>query len=143
MKKTGFTLVELMIVITIVGVLSSIALPAYLDYARSAKRATAQSDLMKLSIFLERRFTENSSYLIAETVTDPISSAVCGIAAGCTPSLTGVVAHDDYAYSLTAVTATAFTLRALPGSNQDQDKCGTMTLTDTGVRTPTSNNCWR
>lgn len=145
LKNTkGFTLLELMIVVVIIGILASIAYPAYIENTRTAKRATAQSDLLELTAFLERRFTENNTYLIPNGANDPITSTACATAGGCTPSLNNVVSHDDYNYSFTAApTQTAFVLRAVPQNAQTADKCGTMTLAETGAKTPTTGKCWR
>ncbi|KXJ42631.1 MAG: hypothetical protein AXW16_05690 [Cycloclasticus sp. Phe_18] len=142
--KNGFTLIELMIVVAIIAILASIAYPSYVENTRTNKRTTAQSDLLKLSNFLERRFTENNSYLILNGTSDPISSTACASPAGCTPALDPGIIHDDYNYSFSAApTATAFVLQATPQNAQTSDKCGTMTYSQTGNKTATLTNCWR
>jgi len=141
-SHTGFTLIELVVVTAVIGILAAIAFPAYLDNVRTTRRSTAQADLMQLAIFLERRFNENNSFLIPNTATDPISGTVCATAAGCTPSLTDVVSHDDYLYSFSGTPSqTVFLLQAVPQNNQTSDTCGTMTLAQTGAQTPAA-NCW-
>jgi type IV pilus assembly protein PilE len=142
--KNGFTLIELMIVVAIIAILASIAYPSYVENTRTNKRTTAQSDLLKLSNFLERRFTENNSYLILNGTSDPISSTACASPVGCTPALDPGIIHDDYNYSFSAApTATAFVLQATPQNAQTSDKCGTMTYSHTGKKTATLTNCWR
>jgi len=143
-KQVGFTLIELMIVVAIIGILATIAYPSYVENTRATKRATAQSDLMKLASFLERRFTENNSYLIANGSSDPISSTACSTAGGCTPALQGGIIHDDYLYSFSGTPSqSAFVLQAVPQGSQTNDKCGTMTYAQTGATTPSGGNCWR
>ena len=143
-KQVGFTLIELMIVVAIIGILATIAYPSYIESARATKRATAQSDLMKLASFLERRFTENNSYLIADGSSDPISSTACNTAGGCTPTLQGGISHDNYIYSFSGTPSqSAFVLQAAPQGGQVNDKCGTMTYAQTGATTSSSVNCWR
>lgn len=143
-NRNGFTLIELMIVVAIIAILASIAYPSYVENTRTTKRTTAQSDLLKLSNFLERRFTENNSYLILNGTNDPISAATCSTSAGCTPALDLSITHDDYNYSFSAApSATAFVLQAVPQNAQESDKCGTMTYSNTGDKQPTLANCWR
>ena len=143
-KNVGFTLIELMIVVAIIGIIATVAYPSYVKNTQAAKRSTAQSDLMKLASFLERRFTENNSYLIANGSTDPISTAACSTASGCPPTLEGGIIHDDYNYSFSGTpTQSAFNLQAVPQNNQVNDKCATMSYSNTGVKTPASGNCWR
>ncbi|MDF1688495.1 MAG: type IV pilin protein [Cycloclasticus sp.] len=142
--QKAFTLIELMIVVVIIGVLAAIAYPSYVDNTRTANRTAAQADLMQLASFMERRFTENNSYLILNGTSDPISSTACASPAGCTPALDPGIIHDDYNYSFSeAPTAIAFVLQATPQNAQTSDKCGTMTYSQTGNKTATLTNCWR
>lgn len=60
--SNGFTLIELMIVIAIVGVLAAIALPAYQDYAKKARRADAMGGLLNIQLSLEKWRANNASY---------------------------------------------------------------------------------
>jgi len=143
-RNMGFTLIELMVVVVIIGILAAVAYPAYIENTRTAKRATAQSDLMKLASFFERRFTENNSYLILNGSADPISTTACATAGGCTPALDTGITHDDYNYSFSGTpTQSAFTLRAVPQNGQVDDKCATMTYSSTGVKEPSTGKCWR
>ena len=143
-KQAGFTLVELMIVVAIIGILASVAYPSYIESTRATKRATAQSDLLQLASFLERRFTESNSYLIANGSSDPITSTACNTAGGCTPALQGGISHDNYIYSFSGTPSqSSFVLQAVPQGGQMNDKCGTMTYAQTGGTTSSSVNCWR
>ena len=64
MPKTqaGFTLIELMITIVVLGVLSAIALPSYQSYIQKAQIRTAQTDLVALSLVFENYYQRNLSY---------------------------------------------------------------------------------
>jgi len=124
--QKGVTLIELVIVIAIIGILASIAYPSYVEYVKSANRADAQAGLMKISNFLERYFTEKSTYVGATIPTSIVS--------------------DHYTYTISPIdlTPTTFTLEAEPSSTaQTSDICGTMTLTQAGATTPITNKCWR
>jgi len=62
MKQRGFTLIELMIVVAIIGILTAIAQPGYQKYVQTTRRADAQAILVEASGSMERYFTENNSY---------------------------------------------------------------------------------
>ena len=125
----GFTLIELMIVIAIIAILLSIALPSYQDSVRKSRRATAQSDLLVLVNFMERTYTESNAYNPAGFSLPYTASPKSGT--------------QFYTLSLSASTEASYTLQAAPvvGSPQASDTCGTMTITHTGVKTPAA-NCW-
>lgn len=130
-KQEGFTLTELMIVVAIIGILSMVAYPSYQAQVQKTRRANAQADLIELSSFMERFFTENNRYDVdtgGDAVVLPFAIS----------PRTGTVF-----YALTLVSgATTYTLTADPaGTPQATDSCGTMTLTQTGAKTPAA-NCW-
>lgn len=123
----GFTLIELMIVVVIVGIIAAFALPSYQDSVRKAQRADAKIKLIKLVQTMERCYTQTNSY----TDTDCPSTANTDFDT------------DRYTVRLTAVTANTFTATATPNTVQSTDPCGTMTINQMGVTTPTTpTNCW-
>ncbi len=137
-RSKGFTLIELMIVIVVIGILAAIAFPSYQDYVRRAKRADAQSALLELAQFMERHYTANGTYLT------PDDKA---------PVLPFTVAPKDGTnsnYDLSFVgkpTASGYTLQAVPRGSMAGDACGTLTLNNMGAKGQavgaTLAACWR
>lgn len=133
MKKTvtGFSLIELLTSVVIVGILAAVAVPAYLEQMAKVRRSDAMSALETCANAMERFYTQNFTYIGTGTEVNvagdvngsgPPDAAIC-------PSLTdyySIVINDDS-------TATTYTLRATPivGSKQDGD--GYLELTSTGA----------
>lgn len=132
-RQGGFTLIELMIVVVVLGIIAVIAYPAYQNHIRDTRRATAQGDLATVAQFMERQFTMNNSYLVG----------------GNPPTLPFTVSPRDgntaaYNLSLQAgVTQNSYTVQAVPTGPQTGDRCGTLTLDQAGVRGAAQANCWR
>lgn len=135
-RGRGFTLIELMIVIVVVGILVAIAVPAYTDSVRKTRRGQAKADMVAVVQALERCFTNRSSYnnCFAGSNTLPATldrSPTTG------PNV-------FYRLSLQGVTAADYAVRAVPDGDQAQDLCGTLEIRQNGVRTTTSGrtDCW-
>jgi type IV pilus assembly protein PilE len=142
-KQTGFTLVELLIVIAIISIIAAIAVPSYMDNVRQTKRTEAQAALVQLSQAMERYYTVNYSYEGAAN-----GGSDTGAPAATTFPSTQSPATGTAAYNLTisAATASDYTLTATPAGAQTADPCGTLTLTSTNVRGdggPAGMECWR
>lgn len=123
----GFTLIELMIVVVIVGVLAAIAYPAYQDYARETKRADAHAALLRIATLQEKHFSNNNQYANSTTT--------LGYAAN--PAISN---DGHWAVSITGVGPAAFTLRAAPAGGHVDADCAAITLTSAGLRGPAA--CW-
>ncbi len=140
-KQKGITLIELMIVVVIVAILASIALPSYQQYVFRSKRVTAEGDLYAFRNAMQRFFAENNTYV-------GTSAAVPGAPIAALFPAQSPVDGETAAYNLTitAATASTFTVQATPIGGQAGDDCGNLTLTSTnirGVSASTVANCWR
>lgn len=124
--NNGFTLIELMVVVAIVGILAAIAYPSYQNSVIKSKRADAKSALMELSNWMERYYTTTGCY----------TSGGCAAGTTTAPTLpfTNAPKSGTANYALTVtVTPNTFTLTATPQSNTP-DNCGALTLDNTGVK---------
>ncbi|MFC4727899.1 type IV pilin protein [Coralloluteibacterium thermophilus] len=133
-RNSGFTLIELMIVVAVVAILAAIAIPSYQDSVRKGRRGQVKADLVEFSQLLERHHTTNNSYV--------------GVNLPTHSPRTGTAFYRIDA----AVTDHAFTLSAQPlaAGGQEKDRCGMLTLRNTGAKTAKGNDsspatlqeCW-
>jgi len=131
----GFTLLDLLIAISIVGILAGIALPSYTAYVDRARRAEGRTTMLDAAQFMQRFYAANNTYVGATLPT----------------GLQRSPANGPQAYTIrvaAGVTATGYTLEAVPQGPMSGDDCGTLTITSTGVRGRTGSGetlerCWK
>lgn len=134
----GFTLVELLIVVAIVGLLLAVALPSYQDSVLAGGRAEGQSLLMEVAADQERFYSINNSYSTnAAPLADP-------------PQATRASESGRYEVSVSACSGgtigNCFVATATPQGDQTDDSCTTLTIDHTGQRGATGDTveeCWR
>jgi len=128
----GVTLIELLIVIFILSLLVSIALPSYTEQVARARRADARTQLLQVAQFMQRFYAANDDYQA-----DRAGNAVIGQVP---VNLKKSPADSEAVYTLEIPTVTltrsSFELRMVPVSTGPMagDKCGTFALTSLGVR---------
>lgn len=130
----GFTLIELMIVVAVVGILAAIAYPSYQDSVRKSRRADARAALLELVQFMERNYTLSNRY-------DKDSAGDAVVLPFIETPRDGTSKYYDL--KIAASAAQSFTLSAAPKNAQATDTCGTLSITNAGVKSATGTGvCW-
>jgi len=141
-SQKGFTLIELMIIVAIVGILASIAYPAYQDSVRKAKRADGINALVQLQLAQEK-FRANCPFYAA-TISSTATSNTCGASAAASTMMFAHTTSEEgyYTIAVTAASGNSFTITADPtGSQAGDTSCDPLQYVhSTGEKTPA--NCW-
>lgn len=151
-RPRGFTLIELMIVVAIVGILATFAFPSFNNYLVKSRRAEAKAMLQQAALWMERNQTATFRYDRDITGAEINNAKLATMGFSKTPT-TGTT---HYEIQFAAISQNAFVLSATPKGSQatDDATCGTLALNSAGLRgqlegtsgvkaTDTTEECWR
>ncbi len=125
-SMSGFSLIELMVVVGIIGILASIAYPSYNDHVRKTRRAAGAACALAAAQQLERYYTAKLTY---------VGAPAAGFA--CDPD-----ALKYYTVTASNLAAKTYTVSAAPTGAQSGDSCGTLTINQSGTKSPSTQGCW-
>lgn len=133
-RHEGFTLIELMIVVVIVGILAAIAYPSYVNFIMKSRRSDALATLAQDQITLERCYAQNFSY---------------NKACGSLPTFPQTSPQGYYTITLTNLGTASYTLTATAKGSQTEDvDCASFTVDQANVKTAldasgtAQSTCW-
>ena len=127
-KQAGFTMIELMIVVAIIGIISAVAFPSYTSYMKKSRRADAKVALTKMADAQERWYLQNSIY----------TTVVANVGGATSPD-------GNYTMAVTSADVNGYVMTATATTGQAQENdttCTVFTLASTGAKTATNSNCW-
>jgi type IV pilus assembly protein PilE len=133
----GFTLIEAMVVVGIIGLIAAIGYPSYRDQVIKSRRAEGMGALLELADRMERHYSDVGTYKQADDSDTTVDDVF--------PSFSS----DYYTLTIDSQDNISFKVSAAPkaGSSQTKDKCGTFSLTSQGVKSVSASGmqeqCWK
>lgn len=129
-KFSGFTLIELMVTVVIVGILAAIALPSYSSYITKSQAKSAASDLVALSVVVENFYLRSLTYTAPTPNPTTNTAETQSYAVGWQPS-----SGDSFKYTIRVTTATKSYILTATGISGTRNAGCILTLNQANART--------
>lgn len=139
-RAAGFSLIELMIALAIIGILASVAYPSYVDHVVRTRRASAAGCTMELAQFMERVYASNLRYDQNNGAATALPATVCR---------TELAPHYTLQFGTGQPQQRSFTIEAVPqGAQATKDtRCATLSINQANVKTENGSGtvaeCWK
>jgi type IV pilus assembly protein PilE len=135
-KMRGFTLIEAMIVVAILGIIVAFGYPSYRDQVMKSRRADGMGALLELADRMERHYSDVGTYTQADGSDVTVADVFPGFSS------------DYYTLSIDSQDTIGFQVSSAPKGSQLKDKCGTFTLNSQGVQSVSggslpTDECWK
>ena len=143
--SSGFTLIEVLTVVVIVGIFAAVAYPSYLSSVRKTKRVEGKAALMQIMQQQERYYSQNNTYIAFTPASTNQNEKYFKWYSADKPSsssyeMSAEACPDEAIQTCVKVTAKPGTIKV--NSAYTDSDCGNLTFTSTGVKSADGKNCW-